>query len=376
MLDQNIIVIGGGVMGTSAALALARRGCKVTLLEQFDVGHDRGSSHGQSRILRYAYFEHPEYARMVQKVAPMWRAIEVDTGQSLMHRCGGLDIGPRDGELVTGSLRACRELGLEHEFLNGDDIGKRWPFANMTELAGVYQPDACILRADQCVAALEELAIRDGVVVRPNTKVTSIEQQADHVVVETNDSQLHADHVIVTAGAWMRRLLEELDLPLTVVRKAVLYFNVTNLDAFDISRFPIYIVETGDAYYYGFGKMDQNGVKIGDHLGGEVVDPDHVERAMRAEDESHLRKFTRKYLPGADGDVVGFETCLYTKTPDEDFIIDKHPDLDRITIAGGFSGHGFKFGPLIGEILANLAVNGKADHPVERFRINRFHDGT
>ncbi len=373
MTVQDAIIVGGGVMGASAALALARRGRNVTLLEQFAIGHDRGSSHGSSRILRYAYFEHPEYARMVEKVAPMWKTIETNTGQSLVHRCGGLDMGPRYGELVSGSLRACRELGLDHELLNGSRIEQRWPFTNMGDLAGVYQPDACILSANECVAALIKLAQQHGATVRPNTPVTAIEQHNDHVTVTSDNDQFKAKHTIVTAGAWTHRLLNELQIPLKVVRKAVLYFDITNPTAFDISRFPIYILETPGAYYYGFGRFGHDGVKIGDHLGDDIVDPDNVDRSMRPTDESHIRRFSQKHLPDANGDVVGFETCLYTKTPDEDFIVDRHPHCDRVILAGGFSGHGFKFGPLIGEILADLTINGQTDHPIERFRLNRFH---
>ncbi len=372
MASPDVIVVGGGVMGTSAALAVARRGHRVTLLEQFAIGHDRGSSHGASRILRYAYFEGPNYARMVQQVAPMWRAIESDTDSELMHRCGGVDIGPRSGPLVTGALQACQELQLEHELLSGTDIESRWPFANLGELAGVYQPDACILAADQCVATLAELAGRSGVDIWQNAKVTSIAFSDHGVSVSLDDDTIHADRIIVTAGPWTHQLLTELNLPLSVIRKAVLYFDVHRPGAFDIRRFPIYIVDKHDAYYYGFGTFGHPGVKVGDHLGRDVVDPDHVERSMRRDDESHVRRFVRAHLPDADGEVLRFETCLYTMTPDEDFIIDHHPASERAVIAGGFSGHGFKFGPLIGEMLADLAIDGSTDHDLSRFRLDRF----
>jgi sarcosine oxidase len=370
--DVETIVIGGGVMGCAAARSLALRGQDVCLLEQFEIGHDRGSSHGASRILRFAYFEHPDYARLVRDVHPMWRQLEEESGTRIMFTCGGVDIGPEDGELVAGSKRACDDLGLKYEYLDEAGLCSRFPFVHTDRVFGVYQPDACILAADVAVGILADQAREHGANLRERSTVIGYDWDDDGVMVRMMDGSLRAKTVVVTAGPWATTMLSDLGLRMIVRRKVVGYFDPASDRDFALGEFPVFIYQTGDSYFYGFPRFGGRGVKIGDHLGGQIVDPDHVDRRLLAEDENHIRGFVASHLPAADGPLVRHDTCLYTMTPTGDFIIDCHPDSERVIVAAGFSGHGFKFAPIVGEILADLSQAGRTTRPIERFRI-RHH---
>lgn len=391
MVDVQTVVIGAGAMGAAAALALARRGHETLVLEQFSAGHDRGSSHGQSRILRYAYFEHPDYARLVLSVAPMWRELERETGTTLMTQCGGIDIGPPDGALVSGSLRACRELGLDHEYLNRKQLESRFPFAHEENVYGVYQPEACILSANDCVRALLDQAVVQGAVLRENARVERISCGEAFQEITTNDEQtVRAQNVVLCVGAWTTNMLGRVLSPRTeagsnspsyatgvhprllVRRKVVAYFEPADDETFSLGQFPVFIYQAGDYFYYGFPVFGRPGVKIGDHAGGDIVDADDVDRSLRPEDESHVRAFVHRHLAAADGPCVGHDTCLYTLTPDSDFIIDRHPVCDRIVLTCGFSGHGFKFAPVVGEAVADLIMHAQPRFPIDRFRLARL----
>lgn len=372
MTDVECVVLGGGVMGTATALALSRLGREVVLLEQFDVGHDRGSSHGPSRILRFAYFEHPDYARMVAEAHRGWLALERETGRTLLLRCGGLDIGPSDGELVSGALRACREHRLTHEYLDGSSLSARFPFERTSRVVAVYQPDACLLAAAQCVLSQAEQARRLGAVIKEHTRVVRIEPGPRSVRVTTEQDTFDADQVVVTAGSWTGRLLAALNLPLTVRRKVVAYFEPTDATPFDPIRFPVFIFQSGEQFYYGMGPFGHPGVKVADHSGGEIVAPDAVDRAFRPADEANIRGFLSAHLPAANGRCLNHDVCLYTLTPDTHFIIDRHPASDRVLLAAGFSGHGFKFAPLVGEWLAETVIHHRVPHRPALFALSRF----
>jgi sarcosine oxidase len=360
-------------MGASAALAVARRGESVVLLDRFAIGHDLGSSHGYSRIIRFAYFEHPDYVRLALASADLWRRLERESGWPLLHICGGLDIGPPDGVLVSGSKRSCEQAGLAHEHLTRAALEQRWPqFRHVDEVAAVYQPDAGILAPTRCVVAQLDTARRLGARIIEDTRVTRITPAAHEVVVETVSGGFRAQRVILAAGPWTSTLLPDLRLPLSVVRKVVAFFEPSEPDTFATQRFPIFIYQTPRGFFYGFGRFGIDGVKLAEHTGGIQVDPDGVDRNFTEADEAPLRWFLGAHLPGANGRRLYHRVCLYTRTPDEDFVIDLHPRDPRIVIACGFSGHGFKFGPVIGEILADLALNGRTDHPINRFRCARF----
>ncbi|MBI2371232.1 MAG: N-methyl-L-tryptophan oxidase [Deltaproteobacteria bacterium] len=369
------IVIGAGGMGSAAAFHLARRGQRVLVLEQFVAGHELGSSHGTSRIIRLAYFEHPDYVPLVRAAYALWEALARDAGEILLLRTGGLDLGPPEGALVRGALEACRVHGLPHEVYGAEEIHRRFPGLQPRPPArGVYQPDAGMLAVEKCVLAHLTLARQHGAVVHEEEPVLAVEPLAgDAVRVITSRGSYEAARAVVTAGPWAGRLLAELRLPLSVERQYFAFFRPRRPELFEIGRLPVFIWELPDHHlYYGLPPCGLPGLKVARHHGGTIVDPDTVNRRFEAEDEAGLRAFLQECLPEGNGELMLGKVCLYTNTPDEDFIIDRDPRHPQVVLAAGFSGHGFKFASVVGEILADLAITGWTPHPIARFAISRF----
>jgi len=372
----DVIVIGGGGVGTAAALSLARRGARVLVLERFRIPHDRGSSHGESRIIRLAYFEHPDYVPLVTEAYRLWRDLERECGETLLTRTGGLELGPPEGLLVRGNLESARRHGLAHEILDAGEIRRRFPaFRAENGTVGVYQRDSGILAVERCVAACAEAARRRGADVREGVTVRAIAPDAGGGVrvVADRGEVFRARRAVVTAGPWAPRLLAELALPLTIARQPVLFFEPKRADLFEAGRCPIFIWERpGGRFYYGFPIFRRPLVKVARHGGGEKADPDAVDRTIRPDDEATLREFLEPCLPEASGRLADGSVCLYTNTPDGDFVVDLHPRRREIAIVAGLSGHGFKFATVLGEILADLALDGRTPRPIARFRADRF----
>ena len=374
MLRYDVIVVGGGVMGCATAYQLAKRGRRVLLLEQFALGHDRGSSHGHSRIIRLAY-DAPDYVRLVQAAYPLWRALEQESGAALMLQTGGLDFarpGTRSFEATRATLAA---LGIEHELLDATAIGERFPqFQLPADALGLYQREAAILNASACVAALAAEARRHGAELRDQQPARQIGPAGAGVEVRTDLATYQADRLVVTAGSWARPLLSQLglELPLAVTREQVAFFAPHHPEQFAPGRFPIFIHhDDQNPSAYGFPLYGLPGVKVAYHQGGPAIDPDSEERAADAAVNESLRDYQARWIPAAAGELLLSQTCRYTTTPDEHFIIDRHPAHPQIVIGSPCSGHGFKFGVLIGAILADLAEHGATEHPIGRFGLVR-----
>jgi sarcosine oxidase len=382
MLRYDVIVVGGGVMGCAAAYHLAKRGRRVLLLEQFALGHDRGSSHGHSRIIRLTYHE-PDYVRLAQAAFPLWRTLEQEAGVTLMLETGGLDFarpGTPSFEATRATLAA---LGIEHEQLDGTAIVRRFPqFQLPSDLVGLYQRDAGILNASVCVTTLASEARRHGADLRDQEPARQIGAAGAGVAVRTDLAAYQADRLVVTAGSWARPLLHQvgLDLPLTVTREQVAFFaprqTGVEQDArqeFAPGRFPIFIHHDAEnPSAYGFPIFGLPGVKVAFHQRGLEIQPESEERAADAAVSASLRDYLARWVPAAAGDLLLAQTCRYTTTPDEHFIIDRHPEYSQIVIGSPCSGHGFKFGLLIGAILADLAEHGATEQPIGMFGIERF----
>jgi sarcosine oxidase len=370
----DVIILGIGGMGAATAFELARRGRRVLGLEQFDLGHDRGSSHGQTRIIRKAYYEHPNYVPLLRRAYQHWYDLEQRQGRHLFTECGCLSIGRLDGELVNGVRRSAAEHGLAVENLSADELRRRYPALRFgDEYAGVLERDAGFLYVEHCVVAHVEEAIRLGAELRPNEPVRSWEAMAGGVTVRTEGGTYTAERLIVTAGSWAGRMLADLGLPLTVRRKVLLWYATSDDRLFRRDVFPIYLAELPEGFYYGFPVIDGIGHKVARHDGGAVVpDPSQVDRTVTPADEEDCRQFLARHLPAAAGPLRHSRVCLYTLTPDHHFIIDRHPRHANVVIAAGFSGHGFKFTPAVGEILADLAEHGRTDLPIDMFRLGRF----
>jgi sarcosine oxidase len=333
------IVVGVGGMGSAALFELARRGRRVLGLEQFAPGHDRGSSHGQTRIIRQAYYEHPAYVPLLRRAYERWYDLEQRQGLHLFTTCPCLSIGPPTGELVAGVLRSADEHSLPVEQLSPEAMRRRFPmFRFGDEYSAVVEPTAGFLYVEDCVRAHAREAERLGATLRTNEPVVS----------------------------WRSSVL-------TVMRQVVLWFGPRDDRLFRRDIFPVFIAETPEAHFYGLPMIDANGVKVARHYAApELTDVSQIDANVVDTDEVPLRGFLSRHLPDADGPRRRGSVCRYTLTSDRHFVIDVHPDQPNVVLAAGFSGHGFKFASVVGEILADLAEHGRTPLPIELFRLKRF----
>ncbi len=370
MTTYDAIVLGVGGMGSAALFELARRGRRVLGLEQFPPVHDRGSSHGQTRIIRTAYYEHPAYVPLVRRAYERWYDLEQRTGRHLLTECDCLTVGPPGGELVEGVLRSAREHGLSVEGLTAAEVVRRFPAFRLDDsLAGVLEHGAGLLAVEECVRAHIDSAVSLGAEVRAEEPAIEWAAAGDGVEVRTAKGTYRAARLVVTAGAWATKLLAGVGVPLTVMRQVLLWFAPTDLALFRRDRFPIYLVDTPAGPFYGVPAIDPRGHKAARHYGApELPTPDGVDRAVHESDEAPLRAFFRAHLPAADGPRTFGQVCLYTLTPNRHFVLDVHPRHPQVAVAAGFSGHGFKFASVVGEILADLAESGRTPHPIDMFR--------
>ena len=370
----DVIVIGAGGMGSAAAFELARRGRSVLALEQFPLVHDRGSSHGHTRIIRRAYYEHPAYVPLVRRAFEGWYDLEQRTGRHLLTECPCLGIGPPDGEVITGVLSAAREHRLDVDRLLPVDLRTRFPQFRFDDgYVGVLERDAGFLYVEDCVLAHLDAARSLGVTIQSEEPVTGWSAAGDGVTVSTTKATYQAARLVLTAGPWMGQLLGARGHKLRVMRQTILWFGTTDGAAFRRNRFPIFLADVPAGPFYGLPVLDGRGLKVARHYGAPELDsPEKVKRAVRPADERPVRDFLKAHLPGAAGPLHAGQTCMYTLTPDRHFLIDLHPDHPNVAVAGGFSGHGFKFAPVVGEILADLVDSGRTDWPIGMFEFARL----
>jgi sarcosine oxidase len=373
----DVIVVGVGGMGSAAACELARRGRRVLALEQFAIGHDQGSSHGHTRIIRQAYYEHPDYVPLVRRAFARWYDLEQRQGIHLLTGCGCLSIGKRDSELILGVQRSAREHSLPIEDYSPLELRREFPqFQFDDEYVAVLERTAGFLYVEECVRAHVREAQRHGAVVRDNEPVKSWQATSAGVEIHTDRGRYSAAKLVLTSGPWAGQLLAARGARLSVMRQVPMWFGTRDDAAFRRDVFPLYIADTPEGYFYGFPVLDQNGAKVARHYGApELNRPAEVTREIVPADEEPLRGFLRDHLPGIDGPLRRTAVCIYTLTPDRHFVIDLHPDHRNVAIAAGFSGHGFKFASVVGEVLADLADTGRTDLPISMFRADRFAEG-
>jgi sarcosine oxidase len=378
MASFDVVVCGLGVMGSAALYHLARRGRRVLGLDRFAPGHDRGSSHGETRVIRLAYFEHPSYVPLVRRAYELWRDLESESARPLLHVTGIAEIGPPDGILVAGTLAAARQHDIAHEVLAAGDIMRRYPaFRLPAHHVGVLQPEGGFVEAEPAVQALLALAQKHGAEVRTGVMVRAVEPAHGKARVLTEGAAIEAGTAIVAAGPWTAALLPPPVPPLRVTRQVLGWFATTGGDAFAPGRFPVFLLESAHGIHYGFPRHAGGGhgaaIKVAKHHHqDQTVDPERYDRTVSAQDAALIRAAIADHLPGANGDLLAAKTCLYTVTPDGDFVIDRHPNAPAIIVASPCSGHGFKFAPAIGEILADLADGSTPRHDISRFRLARF----
>jgi sarcosine oxidase len=378
----DMIVLGLGAMGSATAMHLADRGYRTRAFDQFAPPHDQGSSHGKSRIVRQAYFEDSRYVPLLLRAYELWRKLEHDVDQRLLHLTGALVIGPETGALVSRSAESARQFHLPHELLDYAELRRRYPvFELPSNTCALLEHNAGYLVPELCIEQQMKQAARNGAQLHLNEPVLEwrVEPGDAGVVVRTNRASYTAERLIITAGPWTPRILAEFDLPLRVTRQILFWFEPkASIEGFRDDRLPVYLLEPDgeQPLLYGFPLTgaESEGVKVALHGSEEVCTPESVWREVRPQDEQSIRERLENTLPSLAGRLLRAETCLYTMTPDEHFLISAHPQHANVTLAAGFSGHGFKFAPVIGEVLADLATVGKSSYDLGLFSLDRKLD--
>lgn len=368
------VVIGVGGMGSAACYHLARRGRRVLGLDRFDVPHAMGSSHGVTRIIRLAYYEHPSYVPLLRRAYDLWRELEAGFGKRLLQRTGSIDAGPPDDRVFAGSLASCRAHGLPHEVLTSVELTRRFPGYRLpAEYLALLQPDGGFVTPERAIVAHVAGAQAAGAEIRARERVLGWEPAGDGVRVVTDRGRYRAATLIVCAGSWVGKLVPALAAVARPERQVLGWFQPRQPALFAPERFPVFNLAVPEGRYYGLPVWDVPGFKIGryGHL-GEKVDADAFEREADEADEAVLRRVTARYFPDADGPTMALRTCLFTTTPDEHFVIDRLPEVPSVVVASPCSGHGFKFCSVIGEVLADLAERGETRHEIGLFRLARF----
>ncbi len=379
MNEYDVIVVGVGTMGAPTCYELAKRGKRVLGLDQFDIPNTRASHHGSSRMIRLAYFEHPDYVTLLRRAFELWEKIEQDSQQALVHMCGGLYMGPPDSELVSGSLAAAQQHDLSHEMLDHRDLSRRYARFHLPEdYIGFFETRAGFVLPQRAISAYVDQALRHGAEIHDNEPVTDWQSDGNTVTVRTPRGEYRAAQAVFCGGAWMPQLLRDAQVQLTVTRQVLVWAQPKKPELFQLGRFPCWAIdqhprEQYAGLHYGFPMMpDDPGFKIGQHYPGEETDPDGIDSRLLAEDEAMYRPMLGRFIPDADGPLVSRRVCLYTNSADGHFIVDHHPRHANVVIACGLSGHGFKFAPVMGEVLADLAIDGASALPVSFLGWDRF----
>jgi sarcosine oxidase len=349
---------------------------KVLGIDQFDPPHSWGSSHGETRVIREAYFEHPSYVPLVQRAYELWAELERETGEQLYLKTGGLMLGVRESTVVSGAMQSAREHRLPHEVLDANAIRKRFPGLHPApDMLGVLEPRAGIVFPEKCVAAHLSLARKFGAVLNANEKVHDWKVAPDHVWIRTERGEYVAQKLVITAGAWAGDFFPAARDLFNIERQVLLWFRALDAPLFTPERFPIHLWEyEPEKMFYGFPDLG-SGVKVAFHHQGETTSAEVVNREVTEADVISMRQLLARYLPQGNGDFLRGAVCLYTNTLDGHFILDFHPATARVVLASPCSGHGFKFASAIGEVLADLALKGSSQLDLSLFRLNRFDTG-
>lgn len=368
-------VIGAGAVGAAAAYHLARAGAAVTLFEQYPLLHDRGSSHGATRLFRLAYFERSDYAPLLRRSVEMWRDLEIASGERLFFQIGAFQAGAGDGVLIPGLLKTAAEHDLQVEKLSDREVSERFPWFNLPkDFAAVVEPQAGFILAEQAVRTHLEAARALGVRILAECKVRGWRSQRGRLTLETDNGDFRFDRVVVTPGAWANALLGDLGVDIRPVRKT-LHWIAADDNRFKVAAgFTPFAIETKPAeLFYGFPATDDDGVKVAFHSDGPAASsPESIDRTVSPEEDAPVVTALNSLAPGLPSAIYRRKVCLYEMSPDGHFIIDQHPDDERVVFAVGLSGHGFKFTPIIGEILSDLAIDGGTLSPIGFLRLNRF----
>ena len=375
------VVVGVGSMGSATCYHLAAQGYTALGLEQFEIVHERGSHAGQSRIIRKAYFEHPDYVPLLERAYQNWRTIEAETGAKLFFSSGVLYMGNKTDAVMKGVVQSAQQYNIPVENLDNSALQKRFPqFRLPSSFQGIMEPDAGFVLPELSIQTFTNAALEKGAVINTGEVVIDWEKRESVIVVKTNRQTYETDRLIFTAGAWTSRLLFDLKSKLTVTRQLLAWVQTSGKNLFSLDEMPCWFISDKEGgSFYGFPDLaNENiqgptGIKVARHYPGRPVSPDDIISNDNDEEIARVLSFLQEFMPAAGTEISAIKNCLYTNSPDEDFIIDFVPGTDRkVIVAGGFSGHGFKFVPVVGEILADMAIKGKSPMPISFLNLSRF----
>jgi len=375
MPDFDAIVIGLGGMGSATTYQLATHGFKVLGLEKFSLNHTKGSSHGNTRIIRTSYFHNPFYVPLAKRAFQVWSDVQAESGKNLIKMTGALLYGLPDSTLITGGVTSSKKHNLPYEILDSRTAKTRFPaFQPEDDEVAFYENGAGILFPEECIEAQVTLAEKSGAKLHFNEPVNRWSVRDGRAEVKTTNQTYTATHLILTPGAWLTDIVPELQLPLQPERQTVFWFRpLKNKGSFIPSKMPVYVWQMKGEKNYFYGVPDVgDGVKAAKDHGGEFTSPDQVRRDVTREDEEPVRRFLRQHIPLLDGPPSASTTCLYTNTPDGHFIIDFHPAHHNVIVVSACSGHGFKFSSVIGEVVREMVCDGRSELDISLFNISRF----
>jgi sarcosine oxidase len=374
MPSYDVAVIGLGAMGSAALYAVARRGLRVIGFDRLQPAHRRSSSFGESRVIRLAYFEHPSYVPLLREAYQRWRDLEAASGQRLMAITGVIEAGYPGAPLVEGSRRSSIEHGLPHERLTAAEANARFPAFDLpAEWDVVFQPDAGALLPERAIGLFVAGAEALGAEARLNTRVLAVEPVADRVeIILEGGERVEAASAVVSAGAWIGELMSDVAAKMRLTRQPLMWFQPLEPDLVRPDRMPVFFFQTQEDLVYGLPNVCGTGVKAASHLsGGDLVSADAARAEVSANEAEHLHGLIRRYVPAAAGALVNTSLCIYTRSPDEHFVVGLHPKAPQLVIASPCSGHGFKFASVMGEIIADLAQDRRTDRPIDLFKPER-----
>lgn len=372
--QYDVIVVGVGGMGSAATYHLAHRGYDVLGIERYDVPHTMGSSHGSTRIIRKVQPEGPGYVPLVERAYDLWEDLEARTGRDLFHRTGSVHAGGPGTDVVEDARRSCEENGIEYDELSGVSVNERFPgFELPEEFNAIYQEDGGFLDCEQCISAHVEAAHAEGATIHGRERVIDWSETETGVTIQTDKRRYIADELVLTAGSWTTELLDSLAEEIVPIRALMTWLQPKRPELFTPDRFPVFVVRDQEESGYGFPIYDVPGFKFGRSSDlRKIADPDEMDREPTVAEEELHRRYAKKFFPEAAGPTISLRTCIQSYSADEDFVLGRVPDYDSVTVGAGFSGHGFKFTSVMGEILAEYVDDGETVHDVSEHSIKRL----
>jgi sarcosine oxidase len=380
----DMIVLGVGAMGSSTCYYLAKQGVKVLGLEQFDIPNELSSHAGQSRIIRKAYFEHPDYVPLLEKSYQNWKHLENITGTQVYFKTGLLYFGKPDHLVMKGVHESAGKYNIKLDTLSAKDMKAKYPQIKIpNDYEKLFEPEAGFITPERAILLYTDKALQSGAVIKTKVKVLQWNKSADGIEVTTSADSYFAKKLIITAGPWAGKMIKGLSSSLSVTRQMIAWLITKNNSLFELGKLPCWIIvdDSKPGIFYGFpilpvGKFNGPiGFKLAHHYHGAISDPDTISRVPTGDDEINLIDTLNKFFPDGYKATHVMKTCMYTNTPDENFILDFLPNYDKdVVVAAGFSGHGFKFASVVGEIMSDLAIKGSTPIPIEFLNAKRFEN--